>query len=219
MPFSPITWVDDDGSGTVGTRVTAARMNRIETGVNDAHYPPLVSALPVTPADGEEIRFQTAAMAADGIVWHLRYRAGSSSTYKWEFVGGGWLADFQDADETFNTFSSNTWGGVSANDPQVTVPLAGDYLVDNRVGRFLTTAAASVALGVKVGATEPVNGINTAIGYNAVGSASASLSQVRKLTGVAASTLLVQRYYHNGGAGVNVTRGAASLGIQPVRVG
>jgi hypothetical protein len=34
--YSPLTWVDDDGSGTVGTAVTAARMNNIEQGIEDA---------------------------------------------------------------------------------------------------------------------------------------------------------------------------------------
>lgn len=34
--YDATTWVDDDGSGTVGTIVTAARMNHIEAGVRDA---------------------------------------------------------------------------------------------------------------------------------------------------------------------------------------
>jgi hypothetical protein len=36
MPYTPETWVDDDGSGTVGTLVTAARMNNIEDGIDAA---------------------------------------------------------------------------------------------------------------------------------------------------------------------------------------
>ena len=37
MPdYTPTTWVDDDGSGTVGTVITAARMNAIEAAVEDA---------------------------------------------------------------------------------------------------------------------------------------------------------------------------------------
>jgi hypothetical protein len=34
--YNPTTWVDDDGSGTVGTPFTAARMNQIEAGIDDA---------------------------------------------------------------------------------------------------------------------------------------------------------------------------------------
>ena len=33
--YAETTWVDDDGSGTVGTRFTAARMNNIEDGITD----------------------------------------------------------------------------------------------------------------------------------------------------------------------------------------
>lgn len=48
---------------------------------------PVVTALPGSPTDGQEIFLQTAAMATARMVWHLRYRA-AATTYKWEFVGG-----------------------------------------------------------------------------------------------------------------------------------
>ena len=48
--------------------------------------PPLVAALPASPTDGQEVRYL--ADAVNGVIWSLRYRAGSSSPYKWEFVGG-----------------------------------------------------------------------------------------------------------------------------------
>lgn len=34
--YTPQTWVDDDGSGTVGTVLSAARLNNLEAGVRDA---------------------------------------------------------------------------------------------------------------------------------------------------------------------------------------
>jgi hypothetical protein len=34
--YTPTTWVDDDGSLTVGTPFSALRMNNIEAGVEDA---------------------------------------------------------------------------------------------------------------------------------------------------------------------------------------
>lgn len=37
MAYNPETWVDDDGTGTTGTSVTADRMNNIEQGVANAH--------------------------------------------------------------------------------------------------------------------------------------------------------------------------------------
>src|SRR4030095_11342304 len=50
---------------------------------------PLVSALPGSPFDGQEIYYL--ADATNSVIWHLRYRAGSSSAYKWEFIGGMYL--------------------------------------------------------------------------------------------------------------------------------
>jgi hypothetical protein len=37
MAYNKTTWVADDGTGNVGTRFTAARMNNIEQGIADAH--------------------------------------------------------------------------------------------------------------------------------------------------------------------------------------
>jgi hypothetical protein len=59
MPYTPETWVDDDGSGTVGTLVTADRMNNIEGGIDDAHEAidslVLQDELIVTAASGDNL--------------------------------------------------------------------------------------------------------------------------------------------------------------------
>jgi hypothetical protein len=59
MAYTKTAWVDDDGSSTVGTLVTAARMNKIEQGVFDASLDaaPFVTVLPVAPVDGQEVSF------------------------------------------------------------------------------------------------------------------------------------------------------------------
>lgn len=41
MAYTPFTWVDDDGSGTVGTIFSATRMNQIEQGIATAARNPL----------------------------------------------------------------------------------------------------------------------------------------------------------------------------------
>jgi hypothetical protein len=77
--------------------------------------------LPSTPVDGMQIAFQTVAMAADGVVWHLRYNAGSSSTYKWEFIGGGEILGVgSGANQTLTATAVNT-------NCSVAIPLAGVY--------------------------------------------------------------------------------------------
>lgn len=93
---------------------------------------PLVTSLPSSPVDGQEVYYQNAAMAATangGSVWHLRYRAGSASIYKWECVGGTPFV-------TANVNDANTAGAGSSWSAQLTdgtgivgidIPLAGDY--------------------------------------------------------------------------------------------
>ena len=46
----------------------------------------LVTSLPATPTDGQEVYYL--ADAANGVIWHLRYRAAATGAFKWEFVGG-----------------------------------------------------------------------------------------------------------------------------------
>jgi len=100
-----------------------------DTGATGATGPnhPLVSSLPASPANGQEVYFQTAAMQTAGVMWHLRYRSlnvdgtANTSAYKWEYVGGAPLVGRPGA--VYNT-SSITYVDVGAT---VTVPLAGDY--------------------------------------------------------------------------------------------
>ena len=70
---------------------------------------PLVTSLPGSPIDGQEVYYQSAAMAADGVVWHLRYRASSSSAYKWEYLGGPPLSAAIDAATTVSATGFSIW--------------------------------------------------------------------------------------------------------------
>jgi hypothetical protein len=85
--------------------------------------PPLVDTLP-GGSDGQEVIFQTAAMAAVGTAWHLRYRAASPLAYKWEFVGGAALYA-----NVAGTLSMSTLGGYEdgASYVDLTVPASGLY--------------------------------------------------------------------------------------------
>jgi hypothetical protein len=129
MAYTKTAWVDDDGSSTVGTLVTAARMNKIEQGVFDASLDaaPFVTVLPVAPVDGQEVSFVADATA--GIVWHLKYRAADPSAYKWQYIGGPVLASEANAGAGHTTsataFTTTTFADIS-----ITLPLAGDYQMD-----------------------------------------------------------------------------------------
>lgn len=86
--------------------------------------PSLVSSLPVSPLDGEEVYFQSSGMATEGVVWKLRYRSGSSFEHKWEFVGGTRLSAGPVGAITTKAIGYTALTGG----PSVTVPLPGDYI-------------------------------------------------------------------------------------------
>lgn len=85
---------------------------------------PLVTSLPSAPIDGQEIRY--VADATNGVIWNLRYRAASSSLYKWEFVGGAPLSASTISGIT-GTISSTSFVSASGGNISVSLPLAGDY--------------------------------------------------------------------------------------------
>jgi microcystin-dependent protein len=91
--------------------------------------PPLVTALPAGPLNGQECYLQTAAMAAVGVAWHLRYNAASASAYKWEFVGGPPLA-------LEGQSGSTTSAAMTPFGTGTVLPSAGDYLM--QFGGLLT---------------------------------------------------------------------------------
>lgn len=196
-----------DGINTIDSTQLAA-------GATSATY---VTSLPSSPVDGQEIYY--AADATNGVIWHLRYRSGSSSSYKWEFVGGPPMFS-QDLPATSRSGSatSNTWLGTTS-DPAVTVPLAGDYEVFHSARLSVSSGAATLYIGVKIGASEATNpGLLTSSSYESVGSATQTPMAHGVITAVAASTTLTQRYLEVGGS-VTLYRDVARMRVTPVRVG
>jgi hypothetical protein len=94
--------------------------------------PAYTGSLPGSPYDGQEVYYQ--ADAANGVIWHLRYNAGSASAYKWEYLGGGPLLARVSSSET----TTGTDVDLTTVGPSVSVPLNGDYLV--RYGSILGNA-------------------------------------------------------------------------------
>ena len=81
-----------------------------------------VTSLPGSPADGDEVYLQTAAMATATACWHLRFR---TTLNKWEFVGG---ARLYKGGESLNTApgGDGIWAELSAT-TTLTIPVAGVY--------------------------------------------------------------------------------------------
>lgn len=214
MSFLQTLWFD-----RMLPKLTAAQLNRMEQGIADAHTGiavPVVTVLPSSPVDGQEICFL--ADAGLGVVWRFKYRAASLSAYKWESIGGGSMSSVTLANATRTNLPVVAYDSVDANDPKLTPPLSGDYVV--RHGCFLSTACTVpgvLSIGVKNGTSEPIRNVTAIDGYYAAASLPVPLSQ--ELVGtLSAGVVIAQRYYQNQQV-ANVTRGSAWMTATPVRVG
>lgn len=177
--------------------------------------PTYVSSLPASPTDGQEVYYN----AGSGTVWHFRYNASSSSPYKWEFIGGPGLITQDSATRSAST-TSGAWGGIDANDPQLTVPLAGEWLVEHQARLSVSSGAATMCTGVRIGAAPAEAGSNdqlTACEYETIATAAQTPRGRGVVTIPSSNTALRQRYVQNSGT-VTFTRQMSSLGATPVRV-
>lgn len=167
---------------------------------------PLVTSLPSNAIDGQEVRYL--ADNTNGIIWNFRYRAGSSSTYKWEFIGGPALRSSVASvgrQTNLNVFEN-------LNGPTITVPLAGDYDLVAETG--WNDAYDSVYLmQILAGST----GIQTArMRQIAYGGGEVVLTS--RALAIAASTLIRPQYYIQVAQAVGYGWNASSIAATPIRV-
>lgn len=169
---------------------------------------PLVTSLPSAPIDGQEIRYL--ADATNGVVWNLRYRAASASSYKWEFVGGSSLRSTGAGSSTNSTTPQTT------NTPSITVPLAGDY--DCSYGGFTQNTAYGVVYNSTIYLYKDTTSLES-LTFVPVGTYNgASIAGVYRATSLTASQVLNLRY------AVSTTSSTSSFGTlfinaTPIRVG
>lgn len=151
--------------------------------------PPVVTGLPGSPVDGQEIYFQ--ADATNGVIWRLRYRAASASAYKWEFLGGGALHSVVPAQESF---ANTNWANLATFGPFVSLPLAGDY----EIAFGATTQASAINVQTQMGVTTDVPG-GLPTGYETVDMfspqavVSAPVTTMQRRKGISGTALCVYR--------------------------
>jgi hypothetical protein len=108
----------------------------VPLGAEQAGAIPLVTTLPATPLDGQEVVL-TDSLTAPTYSWRLRYTAGISDANKWIFVGGSPLeVGVQTAEGT-----AAAWTDLATVGPQVTIPRSGLYIV--AAGATVTNATAN----------------------------------------------------------------------------
>jgi hypothetical protein len=87
------------------------------------------TTLPASPVDGQE------AILVDSVTnptyqWRFRYNAGSTSAYKWEFVGG---ASLFSSVPTQESTASTSFTDLATVGPQIIVPRNGEYDIEASV--------------------------------------------------------------------------------------
>lgn len=174
----------------------------------------LVTALPGSPADGQECYFQSSAMATDGVAWHLRYRSASASAYKWEFLGGAALLT---GSVNARTVTSTTYVAIPTDPCTLTIPLAGDYDITIQAAAYQsTTHLSNQFLSYSVGATAAADLWALNIGVTAHKSAG---GVTNRHLGVAASASIAEKgRIENAGSGQLSVNNRRLFAI-PVRVG
>lgn len=104
------------------------------------------TSLPASPNDQDEYAYL--ADATNGIVWRFKYNSGSSSTYKWEFIGGSKLSA---AVATIESTTSTSFADIATAGPSVVVPRAGEYYIVEHVQASNSAAGNRLQISVKLG--------------------------------------------------------------------
>lgn len=177
--------------------------------------PPLdiVSALPGSPFDGQEIYYQNAAMATAGVVWHFRYRSGGG-TYKWEFLGGPALYSEVAVTENINSAS---YVALTTAGPSVALPLGGDFDVSIGFRPDSVTATSNVFMSYDIGATSAVDA-DALSSYQAASAQpiANNTMRTRRKTGLTAVTLTA-KYKSTTASSTAITN--RWMSVLPIRVG
>lgn len=140
----------------------------------------LVTVLPALPFDGRTVVYE--ADSTNHIYWSLRYHAAEA---KWNFLGGPPLYANIDAAETRVV---GAYAALATAGPSITVPLAGDYIV--QVGSLIDFTGFH---SYDVDATAATD-VDSAQAAAAGGGSASAVSVPRTKTGLAASAAIRSKY-------------------------
>lgn len=180
---------------------------------------PVVNALPPGPTDGDEIYFQNVAMATAGIMWHLRYRAAAPGLYKWEVIGTP-PPLYDEVPAAQASTSGTTWVDLATVGPQITVPLAGDYMFTGELDGYTADSASSPFVALKFGAAAVLSADRVFIFRGASATTKGAISgRSIKRTVTAANTVVKLQYSNATNSAATVTFENRTLQVRPIRVG
>lgn len=172
------------------------------------------TSLPASAIDGQEFTLVD-SLTAPTYTWRFRYNAGSSSSYKWEFVGGSPLSAYVEANEST---ASTSPVDLTTVGPSVTAPRAGEYRIGfGGIIRKAAVASSGGRIAPKLGsaATADLDGCD----FGAGGGTSDEQGSVRRelrLKTLAASDVVKLQYLAFNANAVSFQR--RELAIIPIRV-
>lgn len=105
-------------------------------------YPPLVTTLPTSPLDGDQIDLivDDAGSVSGPHIWRCRYREATTGTSKWHVIGGSApFALYYGALGTTTTTSTTVVDFITGT-AGITLPFTGNYLMRVHCASILTTA-------------------------------------------------------------------------------
>lgn len=172
------------------------------------------TSLPASPADGQVYNF--VADATNGVVWRMRYNAGSASAFKWEYLGGGPLVSEVFASEST---TSTSYVALTTPGPSIVLPRAGDYDVRLEARMFGPESAGIgfiASMSYDIGGTGAVgnDGIINMNPVNSVTDVGCNVSGTRRKTGLTAVTLTAK---YNTSSGTTTFFNARRMIVTPVR--
>jgi len=187
MVYTPTTW-QDNVTVVIPSRITNIENELVLLDGLTPRIPPAAVAygtsLPASPVDGQE------AILVDSTTnstyqWRFRYNAGSTSAYKWEYVGGTAVYMTPPA---FSPPAGSLQTDTSAGGT-FTTPRAGTYIVQ----AFAAITAASGASGQYMAAYAP-NFNTERMGQVSSATAEMSLAHVDGIT-VPVNTAIQQAFF------------------------
>ena len=163
------------------------------------------TTLPSSPYDGQEAILVDSA-SNPTYQWRFRYNASSTSTYKWECVGG--IPAYAISKNDVGCIADGAFHG---QDPGITLNRAGDYRVEMQA-RFFMWAGAQATLALLNAGTSPawITGDIPYIG--AIGGTNAAANQIATITYTGAPAGAIATI------GYQVANAAANIGWRTITV-
>jgi hypothetical protein len=171
--------------------------------------PGYATTLPGSPTNGQEA-ILVDSTTAPTYHWRFRYNSSSSSSYKWEFIGG---TPVHVRISTAESTASSSYGDLATVGPSFTLPNAGDWDIAASFTQSTRTTDGHSLMSYAVGGT--VASEDWCAGTFAWNGSAAGFQREYRHTGLSASTLIRAKYRTINGT---PTFDERSIWVRPVRV-